>query len=259
MFVAYLIDKGMQSATVKSYVSAIKKMLLLDGYKWKDELVYLNSLTKACKLINDWVRPQFLISNSLLDLLLFKVQRKFNQQIYLQILYKALFTLGYYGLLRVGELTNSPHTIKAKDVHVGTNKDKVLIVLYSSKTHDRSMRPQKVKITSNKYNPVMRKQNIRRNFDPFEILADYISAHGGYASLDENFFIFKGKIPVEAVAARKLLKELIAALGLNADLYDMHSLRIGRATDLIKYTYSIDEVKRLGRWRSNIVYKYVRF
>ena len=39
LFIGYLIDKGMQSATVKSYVSAIKKTLVMDGYEWDENLV----------------------------------------------------------------------------------------------------------------------------------------------------------------------------------------------------------------------------
>ena len=33
LFIGYLIDRGIQSVTIKSYVSAIKKMLVMDGYK----------------------------------------------------------------------------------------------------------------------------------------------------------------------------------------------------------------------------------
>ena len=54
MFCAYMIDKGTtQSSTVKSFVSAIKNMVKLVGYKWNDQIVSLTSLTKACKLNND--------------------------------------------------------------------------------------------------------------------------------------------------------------------------------------------------------------
>ena len=54
-FCTYLIDKGNQSQTVKSYASAIKAMLKTDGYKWKDENLWLGGLTKACKLHNDLI------------------------------------------------------------------------------------------------------------------------------------------------------------------------------------------------------------
>ena len=74
LFMAYLIDKGVQSSTIKSYVSAIKRTLLNDKYKWKDELILLTSLTKACKLVNDSVRTRLPIHCSLLEMILFELQ-----------------------------------------------------------------------------------------------------------------------------------------------------------------------------------------
>ena len=151
LFIGYKIDNGMKSTTVKSYVSAIKKMLINDGYAWDDQKVLLGSLTKACKLINDKVHTRLPIQCSLLEMILFEVHRVFDQrgQPYLQTMYKALFALSYYGMMRVSEVTLSDHVVKAKDVHSALNKDKLLLMLYSSKTHTKGMRPQKIKITSN--------------------------------------------------------------------------------------------------------------
>ena len=56
----------------------------------------------------------------------------------------------YFRLFRVGEVTNSEHTIKACDVHLGTNKNKVLFALQSSKTHGKNMTPWLIKIASTK-------------------------------------------------------------------------------------------------------------
>ena len=141
---AHLINEGMQSSTVKSYISAIKHTLIDDEYPWDDNKVLLTSLTHACKLVNDKVRTRLPIQWGLLELILFEIQCKFMQydsQPYLCILYQAMFALGYYGLMRIGELTLSPHTVKAKNVHLAHNKDKLLIVLYSSKTHDSGSVP----------------------------------------------------------------------------------------------------------------------
>ena len=55
LFIGYKIDQGMQSSTVKSYVSAIKKTLMTDGYPWDNQRVMLGALTSACKLVNDRV------------------------------------------------------------------------------------------------------------------------------------------------------------------------------------------------------------
>ena len=256
LFIGHLINKGFQSSTIKSYVSAIKKTLLMDGYEWDDNLVLIRSLSKACRLVNDRVTTRLPITCNLLEILLFEIQRKFPTQAYLELLYKMLFAISYYGLMRVGEVTKSPHVLKAKNVHVATNKSKILLLLYSSKTHSEGSRPQKIKITSNcseksgKYS--------QRHFCPFKLMRQYLHFRGNYGKDDDQFFIFRDSSPVTPMHARSMLKTLIASLRLDPSLYGMHSFRIGRTSDLIKYNYSIEEVKIMGRWRSNVIYKYIR-
>ena len=137
----------MQSASIKSYVSAIKNTLMMDGYKWNDNLVLVRSLAKTCRIINDRVCTRLPIHCRLLEMLLFEMQRYLaeDNQWYLEIMYKALFALSYYGLMWIGEVTKSPHVVKAKDVHVAINQGKILLVLHSSKTHNKESRPQKIK------------------------------------------------------------------------------------------------------------------
>ena len=186
IFIAYLIDRGFQSGTIKSYVSAIKKTLVLDGYKWDDNLVLVRSLARACRIVNDHVRTRLPINGKLLELLLFEIQRWYGvrKQWYLELLYKAMFSLCYYGLMRIGEVTNSPHVLKAKDVHIAQNKDKILLVLYSSKTHDKASRPQKIKISANSF--ATRAAN--RHFCPFHLMREFLKVRGDYAEDSEQFF-----------------------------------------------------------------------
>ena len=49
--------------------------------------------------------------------------------------------LAYYGLMRVGELTTGDHPVLAKDISVGTNRDKILIYLRTSKMHGKGVHP----------------------------------------------------------------------------------------------------------------------
>ena len=154
LYCTFLIDNGSQSSTVKSYVSAIKSVLRGDGYKWSDDKVLLESLIKACRLKNDHERlskndsVRLPIRIGLLETILFKVDRYFGamSQPYLRTLYQAFFALAYYGLMRIGELAEGDHMLKAKDIHVGGNKNKILMVLYTSKTHGRNKEPQTIKI-----------------------------------------------------------------------------------------------------------------
>ena len=98
----------MQSSTIHSYTSAIKVVLVCDGYQRDDQKVLLNTIIKACKLENDTVKTRLLISCNLLELLLFVLDRKYSEsQPYLSILYKSIFFSGYYSLMWIGESSNN--------------------------------------------------------------------------------------------------------------------------------------------------------
>ena len=85
---------------------------------------------------------------NLFEMILFELNRYYGAtQPYLNITYRALLSLAYYGLMRIGELTTSQHSLKAKDVHIASNKNKILVILHSSKTHGKESLPQKIKIS----------------------------------------------------------------------------------------------------------------
>ena len=253
IFVAHLIELGRQSATVKSYISAIKCVLVQDGYTWSDDRARLTALTKACKLQNDEVKIRLPIKLGLLEMILFEVDRHFHDQMYLRFMYKAFFSMCYYGLFRVGKLAFGEHQIKAKDVHLAYFKDKILVYLYSSKTHGTYNRPQKVKLTG-----VSEEFKGNSNFCPFHLIRIYLALRGGFCTNSEPFFLLRDESPLTPDMVRLTLRLMLTNLNLDATLYDCHSFRIGRASDLFyKFHYSLEEVKVAGRWRSN-VYKYLR-
>ena len=255
LFCAHLVQTGKQSTTIKSYVSAIKKTLKDDGYQWDQNAILLETLIKACRLLNDRVKTRLPINIGLLELILFEVKRVFTgEQPYLIALYRAIFALAYYGLLRISELTVGPeacHFIRARNIHVGTNKNKILIVLYSSKTHGKESKPQIIKITA-------KPDGCRKHFCPFTLVRQYMTLRRDYDDDNEPFFVFRENITVSGNHVRKVLRECLTHLNLDSKLYDTHSFRIGMASDMMKNHISIPRIKQAGRWRSNVVYKYIR-
>ena len=252
LFIGYMIDQGAQSATIKSYVSAIKCVLILDDYDWQEGRIALNTLTKACRLQNDTLCTRLPITKAFLGLIIFEVKRIFRDQLYLNIMYSVLFALAYYGLMRVGELTWSDHVLKVTDIHVVQNKQKLLAVLYSSKTHHKGNLPQKIKITSDG------QQYQLKELCPFYLLHNFLKIRGNFKEVNEPFFVFLSGDVVKSSQARTILKNCISNLHLDTDLYNLQSLRIGRASDMLKYGFTIDQIKKAGRWRSNVVYKYLQ-
>ena len=216
LYGAFLVNNGVQSCTLKSYISAIKTVLKADDIK------------------NDIVHTQFPIRIGLLELLLGEIHRIFNEsnpQPYLIILYQSILCLGYYGLMRIGELTKGPHVLRAQNVHMGENKNKLLLVLYSSKTHSKESRPQEIKICEIKKGVRTPERQI---YCPFAILRKYIRVRGNYIQENEQFFVFSDHSPVEPIHVRSLLKKAIKRLGLNPKCYNTMLMRIGRATDLMR-------------------------
>ena len=178
-----------------------------------------------------------------------------QNQPYLCLLYQTLFSTAYYGLFRVGELTKGSHPVLARDVHMGKNKNKVLFVLRTSKTHGFDERPQTVKISSTR----SVKKEIKL-WCPFDLLRRYIDQRGKFRQVNEPFFVIKGNIPVSPVNARKVLKETIEHARMESKYYDFHGFRAGMASDLyFKHNISVDCLKKLGRWKSNIVYSYLKW
>ena len=185
-------------------------------------------------------------------MILCEVPHLLTGQVYLTCLYRAILVLGYYGLMRVGELTQGTHPVKSCNVHIGSNKNKILIVLYSSKTHSRVDYPQQIKISASQ-------GSVNTLICPFKVVRDFLQVRDGYNDNNENFFIFSDGTSVKPDHFRKILADCIDRLNLNSKLYGMQSLRSGRACDLLKAGLSVEDIKRIGHWKSNAVYKYLRY
>ena len=254
LYIGHLFKNNKKSTTVKTYVSAIKSVLAEDDYEWNENEIKFAALTRGCKLSNDRVKTRLPIGLGLLEIILDKIQNYYDEkrgQVYLSKLYQCILILGYYGLMRIGELTKGNHPVKAKDVHASKTKRKIMMVLFTSKTHGVHTKPQEIRMWSD-----MALKKVR--YCPFRITNDYGDLRGGYISDDEQFFVFQDKTPVTPQKVRAVLRKSLKSLGLNPRLYDTHSLRIGRASDLMKAGVPVDRIKQLGRWKSNAVFRYLR-
>ena len=174
-----------------------------------------------------------------------------NPQPYLVCLYKALLSTTYYGLFRIGEVTQSDHVIKAKDVQRGQNKNKLMFTLYTWKTHGEESCPQTVKISE-------LKTGKDKSLCPFAIFQDYIEQRETYSKNSEQLFVFRDQSPVKPEHFRTFLKELIRFNHMDPSRYRVHELCSGHSTDLLEANVPIDVIKWLGRWKSSAVFRYLK-
>ena len=259
LFVGYIIEiEKLQSQTVRSYISAIRNVLQENGIDISMNTFVLTSLTKACKLQNDCVKIRMPIKKALLTELLKFTENYFMErgQYYLALLYKALFSSSYYGLFRVSEVTEtiSGHAVRVTDVQIGENKKKFLFILRSLKTHGKHSHPQLIHISS----PKAGKDQTTSSFCPFGILNSYIAIRPDYSSNKEQFFVFRDLTPVTANHFCNTLKEMLRLMRYDYTLYLCHSFRTGHSCDLLRYGVPIKVIQKLGRWKTNAVFAYLR-
>ena len=109
----------------------------------------------------------------------------------------------YYGLFRIGEIAEGPHIIDFLDVHANQDKNKILFVLWTSKTHWISKKPQVVKIMA-----VNAKEAIwptdQLSYCPCCIIVDYLKLRPN-SNHDKQLFIFRDGTPVKPEAFRTML------------------------------------------------------
>ena len=135
------------------------------------------------------------------------------------------------------------------------------IILRSSKTHSVASHPQIIKISSS-YQGITKLDHAAK-YCPYNTLNKYINIRlqfpiGLKARWEGPLFVFSDGSPICPWHLTLVLKRAFKPCGLDPNLYDTHSQRIGRATDLAKQSVPGQNIKCIGRWKSNSVLDYIR-
>ena len=163
-------------------------------------------------------------------------------------LMRAFFLLAYHGAFRVGELCESGtlvHTIKREDVSMGQGED------------GRSIR---LRLTSFKFSKeeaiILLHPDDDGEHCPVRALSNYLCVR---PPLSGPLFLKENGAPLRRVKVAATLKSCAILAGLDAEKFNTHSLRVGRATDLAAAGASEALIRETGRWTSNAYLKYIRF
>ena len=216
LFVGYLVDTKKKSTTIRSYISAIKTVLLSENIKLKEDKYLINSLIQGCRYVNDIMMPRLPIKKHLLRIILdttYSIFTIVNNQPYLSYLYRAMFSTAYYGLFRVGELAKGEHLVLVQDIYIATNKNKILFILRTLKTHWKDNRPQQIKISSS--------GDGMKTHCPFKILREFLNVRPNYGNGQDPIFVFSDGEVVNPNHINAILKLILNHAGFNEKLYSM--------------------------------------
>ena len=151
-------------------------------------------------------------------------------------LFKSMFTIQFYFALRIGELTDSQHNITLEQVLVKQNS---LTINFRTFKHSSSFTscPHEVHRVNNHPCPVVELKNYLANRD---------KASGPFFKLDNK--------PVP----RHVYNNKNQMIGEDTTNYSAHSFRIGATTYWASKGMSELQIKQLGRWKSDAIFKYLR-
>lgn len=264
LFIAYMIKKRYEKATISTYISGIKYVLRNILHVDVDNNAFrFTALIKAARYKSNKVAITMPIKPGLMSRILQEIPKipRFQNQPYFIKLYRAMFFAAYYGLLTVGEMTGK-HAITAKNMHIARNKDKVQMRLWTSKMLKWGSWAHDIKIDGlhdcKLCNPEYGGKSSHK-YCPVHIVADYNKARERTQG-DKNLFIFQSGTAVSGHAFRRTVKDALTSMSLKDALnrYNGHSLRSGRACHLWKLGFSLAHICYMGRWRSNCVFNYLK-
>ena len=245
-YIVFLSNKGYSAPTAKSYISGISfKLKMHDSVDHTKSFVAQKLLTGMSKKYKsaDLRHP---ITLSILRKIITVLPKVCNSQ-FEQVLFSSIFSLAFFGFLRIGEITDSAgvdHTIQVDDVQFDDNKNSVTVTIQSSKTDQYG------------YNETLQvMKNSDRIVCPVKQLLAYLVIR---PKIQGPVFCHLNHKSVTRFQVSSILKSALSFNGYNPDHYNTHSFRIGAATTAALMGKTDDEIKLMGRWKSNTFRRYIR-
>ena len=244
VFVTYLHSEGYAPTSIVSYVSAVGYLHRLLGIQDPTSGTLVQKLLAGAAKVHVPKPPRLPITILILHRMLVDIDSIIHVK-YHRLLLKAMFTVSFFGLMRIGEVTMA----KNKQVplmlsQVAFSPNRVTLTISNFK-HNKSNKPVEI---------YLERQNDPA-ICPVYNLANYVLMRGYSAG---PLFAFPDVSPVPRQFFSKNLRLLITFAGLDSSRYLGHSFRIGGASYYAELGYTDAQLRLMGRWGSNAFIKYIR-
>lgn len=245
-YTSYCFHQGYSPASVSTYLSALSYVHKLQQLPDPTQSFIIKKILEGFRRLR--ARPD--IRAPITHDILVKICRVLQFVCYSNyevVLFRAAFSLAYFGLLRVGEMVytdqrQADHALRQNDVCFIKNTLRIRVRM--SKTN-QSGTPVFLHIP-----PIGDK-----SICPVQSMLNYINLR---PSCDGILFCHVNGHPLTRYQFGAVLSKSVSHLGLPLSCYRSHSFRIGRATSLAMAGVPSDQIKQTGRWKSNVYSSYIR-
>ena len=152
-------------------------------------------------------------------------------------LFKAMFIFMFFGYLRIGKVTASVNNLQFHHVVLSNH---ILITFHKFKLHIGL--PFKLSIAPKPF------------LCPVVNLKQFIRVRGPQAGA---LFVLKSNLPVPSQYFYSVFYKL-SLCGLDPNFIKPHSFRIGAATHAFNKGVTLQNIQKMGRWKSDTFIKYIR-
>lgn len=245
-FMGHLVNEQLSHSSVACYLAGLSFYSKLHGFVDNTQAFIVRKMLDGIKRSQGIKKDTRLpITTDLLHVIL-GVLPSVCKSLYELLLFKAAFTLAFFGLLRISELAltnkNSSHTISITDISF--NNGMLQVCVPSSKT-DQFARGKIISI----------QPQSDKTLCPLSSVQTYLSSRPIVAG---PLFCHLDGTPLTRYQLVSVLKKSLNVAGINQTRYSSHSFRIGAATSLSKAGFSDDTIMQAGRWKSLAYKRYIR-
>lgn len=165
---------------------------------------------------------------------------------YEAILFRAVFSLLFFGAFRISEIvaSNKKSESNIHLAHVCLEVTRLTIFIPKSKT-DQFGKGSWLKLNSLPDSPIC----------PVNLVGQFLrvrSTEGG------SFFIHTNGLPLTVYQFNSVFRKCLYTLNMGGLPLSSHSFRIGAATEAARLGLDVVSIKRIGRWRSDAYKLYIR-
>ena len=246
-FLAYLSLQGLSARTAQSYTAAVGYKCKMLGFSDITDNFLVKKVLEGAKRTNNRPDTRCPITPELLTKIVTTLPAIcFNT--YELKLFRAAYTLSFWGLFRVGEIVASTNKTKGNvllntDVCLKNGSESLIVNLRMSKTDQRGKGitieiPKNSKITCAVTNMV-----------------EYLKVRPAVSG--PLLCHFDGA-PLTRYQFSAVLTKTLNLGGIVASNFKAHSFSIGAATALSMAGYSDEKIKEAGRWKSSAYKSYIR-
>lgn len=246
-FIAFLVAKHYKSSSIQSILSGLSYIHVLNDWPNPVSHCLIKKMLLGSKRLSLSSDTRLPITRKILRSIIKNASRLFDSQ-FEQTLFRAMYSLAFHALLRVGEYTvtdASAHVIQFKALTFQVKGQAILSCNIILPHYKHSLKPASLHIPKSGVPAVC----------PVANLVRYCNIRG---KKDGPLFLTEIGTPVTSRQFSRGLKSSIQDLGLPSHLYTPHSFRIGGASFAQQCNFSESRIQSLGRWKSAAFRKYLR-